>query len=70
MKPKTYTTEEAAKLLNVSQRRIQAMLEQDRNPNRRKTHFPNAQKQVKKIIYEWLIPEKDIKAKIKSNTQS
>lgn len=50
------TTKEAAKKLNVSIRRIQAMLCQDMNPDRRVTHFKGAIK----FGRSWMIPESAI----------
>lgn len=62
---KYYTTKEAAEMLGLCEQRIRAMLKQDQNPNRQKTHFKNVKKNP--IKWEWLISEKDIHGKLKKN---
>lgn len=59
MTTKYYTTRQAAAILHVSVRRIQAMLVQDQNPARRITHFPHAL--VCPCGRGYLIPERDLK---------
>jgi hypothetical protein len=56
---KNYTTKQVAELRGVSERRICAMLKQDANPKRCKTHFPHAKRC--ECGKAWLIPSKDIK---------
>lgn len=58
MKPKTYTTKEAAKLEGISERGIRKRIENK--------DYPNAFRYVKKIIYGWKIPAEDLAAHAKS----
>lgn len=58
MTEKFYTTKEVAKLQNITDGRIRAMLKQDKNPHRQKTHFPHAKKC--ECGQAWLIPDQDI----------
>lgn len=53
-KPIYYTTKEVAKLLNVSEQRVRAMIKQG--------HFKNLKK--KRIQHGWLISEEDVKDRL------
>lgn len=54
----TLTTDKAAIRLDVIARRVQAMIKQDQNPNRRKTHFPHAKRCP--CGTGWLIPAAEV----------
>jgi hypothetical protein len=60
---KKYTTQQVAEIEGITKRRVCARIKQDQSPNRRKVHYPNAEKCP--CGQAWLIPEKDVKGSSK-----
>lgn len=66
MKPKTYTTHQAAELLGTSYHALRKQLDRDAKKPRKERKFPNAKHC--ECGYAWVIPAKDVNNLLKSIT--